>query len=284
MLVSTSARVRSLLGQIDTLKAANRKLRNAASSPSLLISSNFDAGNISVVDASDPMNVQLKLQDEPYTIVDQKSHKQWFYFRVANAKDTACRFHIVNAHEASYAECYHGYHACASSDRKNWRRVPTAYRDGKITISVTPSTEVFWISYFAPYSYEQHQELVTRCMLSPLCEHVEVLGQSLDGRDIECMQIGTGPLKIFVTARQHPGETQAEWFMDGLLARLLDPNDPVGTGLREGATVYVVPNMNPDGSVRGHLRTNARYLHYHPVHFSSCIHVIMFTQWCQSES
>ena len=27
--------------------------------------------------------------------------------------------------------------------------------------------------------------------------------------------------------------------------------------MRELCTVYVIPNMNPDGSVRGHLRTNA---------------------------
>src|SRR6185295_17656297 len=55
----------------------------------------------------------------------------------------------------------------------------------------------------------------------------------------------------------HPGETMAEWWMEGALERLLDDADPVTRRLREKATFHVVPNMNPDGSFRGHLRTNA---------------------------
>jgi murein tripeptide amidase MpaA len=58
-------------------------------------------------------------------------------------------------------------------------------------------------------------------------------------------------------ARQHPGETMAEWFMEGMIQRLLDENDTVARALLEKAVLYVVPNMNPDGGIRGHLRTNA---------------------------
>jgi murein tripeptide amidase MpaA len=49
----------------------------------------------------------------------------------------------------------------------------------------------------------------------------------------------------------------AEWFIEGLLQRLLDEADPVGRALRAAATFHIVPNMNPDGSVLGNLRTNA---------------------------
>jgi len=38
---------------------------------------------------------------------------------------------------------------------------------------------------------------------------------------------------------------------------LLDAADPVSRRLLERAVVCIVPNMNPDGSVRGNLRTNA---------------------------
>lgn len=48
-----------------------------------------------------------------------------------------------------------------------------------------------------------------------------------------------------------------EFFAEGLLDRLLDPADAVGRAARAAATFFVVPNMNPDGSWRGHLRTNA---------------------------
>ena len=45
--------------------------------------------------------------------------------------------------------------------------------------------------------------------------------------------------------------------MEGAVERLLDEADPVARRLREKATFHIVPNMNPDGSLRGHLRTNA---------------------------
>ncbi|MDF4767196.1 carboxypeptidase family protein, partial [Vibrio parahaemolyticus] len=63
--------------------------------------------------------------------------------------------------------------------------------------------------------------------------------------------------KIWMIARQHPGETMAEWFMEGMIQRLLDENDTIARALLEKAVLYVVPNMNPDGGIRGHLRTNA---------------------------
>ena len=43
----------------------------------------------------------------------------------------------------------------------------------------------------------------------------------------------------------------------GLLARLLDRDDALSRRLREMATVHIVPHMNPDGAIRGHLRCNA---------------------------
>jgi murein tripeptide amidase MpaA len=44
-----------------------------------------------------------------------------------------------------------------------------------------------------------------------------------------------------------------QWFVEGLLRRLLDQADPLCRALRRQATFHVVPNMNPDGSRRGYL-------------------------------
>jgi murein tripeptide amidase MpaA len=49
----------------------------------------------------------------------------------------------------------------------------------------------------------------------------------------------------------------AEFAIEGLLQKLLDPNDACSRTLLQKAVFYIIPNMNPDGSVRGHLRTNA---------------------------
>jgi murein tripeptide amidase MpaA len=45
--------------------------------------------------------------------------------------------------------------------------------------------------------------------------------------------------------------------MEGALERLTDPADPIGRTLRRRCRLHLVPNANPDGSRRGHLRTNA---------------------------
>ena len=45
--------------------------------------------------------------------------------------------------------------------------------------------------------------------------------------------------------------------MEGLLDRLLNPADPIAAKVLMEATFYIIPNVNPDGSFRGHLRTNA---------------------------
>jgi murein tripeptide amidase MpaA len=79
----------------------------------------------------------------------------------------------------------------------------------------------------------------------------------VQGRDLDALLVGEGARPVWIVGRQHPGETMAEWFIEGLLARLLDEADPIGRALRRQATFHIVPNMNPDGSVLGNLRTNA---------------------------
>lgn len=53
---------------------------------------------------------------------------------------------------------------------------------------------------------------------------------------------------IWVIARQHPGETMAEWFIEGLLESLLDSDNPTARSLLQHCRFHVVPNMNPGGS------------------------------------
>ena len=94
---------------------------------------------------------------------------------------------------------------------------------------------------------------------------VQHLGQTLDGRDLTLLRVtddrsavpSEQKRKVWLIARQHPGEAMAEWFVQGFLERLLDAGDPVSRVLLGRCVFYVVPNMNPDGAVRGNLRTNA---------------------------
>ncbi len=220
----------------------------------LKISSAFDGGNIEVISCDETSKASLSIR------VDNKSDfYQWFYFRATGAKDKDCVFTIENAGNAAYADGWEGYQAVASYDREYWFRVPTGYTDGKLTINHRPELNSCYYAYFAPYTTERHADLVAHLCHSPLVNY-EHLGHTLDGQDMDLLRIGEpGPGKktMWAIARQHPGETMAEWWMEGFLTRLTDPDDPVARALLEKAVFYVVPNMNPDGSRRGHLRTNA---------------------------
>lgn len=219
------------------------------------ISSTFDAGNIIVKSLEDPKNVRLEIRKD-----HQSEFYQWFYFKVTGARDEACRFVIENAGGAAYTQGWPGYQACYSSDRETWERAETAFENGELIIDLTPQADAVWVAYFAPYSMTRHDELIAACQLHPRVR-LSVLGQTLDGRDMDRLTIGEpgeGKKSIWVIARQHPGETMAEWAAEGFLQRLLDDADPASRALLDRAVVHVVPNMNPDGSFRGHLRTNAK--------------------------
>lgn len=210
----------------------------------------FDAGNIIVLDDSDPSNVRLAIRDDA-----GGEHKQWFCFRASGVRDVAATFHLENAGACSYPTAWEGYRVAASVDRTTWFRVPTRYADGVLTFEHTASVDSVWFAYFAPYSRERHHDLIAECVAAG-ARH-EVIGHTLDGEDLDLLTAGDGELPVWVIARQHPGETMAEWWMEGFLGRLLDPDDALSRQALARCTFYVVPNMNPDGSRRGHLRTNA---------------------------
>ncbi|MCF7528819.1 M14 family metallopeptidase [Neisseria lisongii] len=218
------------------------------------ISTSFDAGSVVVKDAGDPANIRLALRPD-----NASDFAQWFYFRLQGAAYQHCTMHFENAAASAYPEGWEDYCAVASYDRQNWFRVPTRYENGVLTIDHTPLANSVYYAYFEPYSYEQHLNLLGDAQGSGLCQ-IDDLGSTVQGRDINLLTIGNqveSDLKIWLIARQHPGETMAEWFIEGFLGRLLDPQDPTSRALLDRATFYVVPNMNPDGSVLGNLRTNA---------------------------
>jgi len=218
------------------------------------ISSTFDGGNIEVVEANGPSNIRLKIRND-----SNADFKQWFYFRLHGAEGQNCHIQIINAAEASYQPGWEQYQAVASYDRETWFRVPTYFQNGVLSIQHVPDFDEVYYAYFEPYSYERHLDLIAYAQQSPLCRVID-LGSTLDGRDITMLRIGepmADKLSLWMIARQHSGETMAEWFMEGFLNRLLDPSDAVAKTLLDKAVFYIVPNMNLDGSVRGNLRANA---------------------------
>lgn len=219
------------------------------------ISANFDGGSIKVIDQTATDQIELQLVKD-----NQSDFAQWFYFCLDSQPMTTHTLRITGLKESAYPDAWAGYKAVGSYDREEWFRVDTHYDNGTLTIEHTPENQFTWFAYFAPYSYDRHLDLIAWAQSCFLCE-AQYLGATLDDRDMTMLKVGTeeqGKRKVWITARQHPGETMAEWFVEGLLGRLLDEDDAVARGLLEKCVFYIVPNMNPDGAARGHLRTNAQ--------------------------
>ncbi len=217
------------------------------------IDADFDGGAI-VVQNVGAKGAELLLRPD-----SKAEFMQWFAFRARGVKGKNARYRIVNAGEATYADAWEGYRAAASYDGEHWFRVPTDFDGRELAFSHAPDQDVVHYAYFAPYPFARHERLIERAIESPIAR-VEVVGTTVEGRPMSVIAWGDDDgerRKIWINARQHPGETMAEWFMEGVVERLLDEEDPLTRALLEKACFYLVPNMNPDGGVLGNLRTNA---------------------------
>ncbi len=220
------------------------------------ISTSFDAGAIEVLSLDDPDDIRLNIRRD-----NASEFAQWFQFRLQGAAGLPLTLRFMNAGQCAYPDGWKGYQVVASHDRQHWFRIPSSYDGQVLTAQVTPDTHSIYFAYFEPYSYERHLDLIGSAAASP---HTDLrhLGLTLDGRDMTLLHVTDrevdGPKrKVWLIARQHPGESMAEWFVEGFLERLLDEDDPVAKVLLRRCEFFVVPHMNPDGAVRGNLRTNA---------------------------
>ena len=218
------------------------------------ISDAFDSGNIVIIDDTDANNIQLEIPKD-----NASDFFQWFHFRLDGEIGETYHFKLLNAGESSYSKGWIDYNVCTSYDRQDWFRTNSGFEDGVLSFSVTLAQSSVYFAYFTPYSHERHLDLVSWAQADSRCT-CENLGRTVDGRDMSLLKISATDSpkhKVWVIARQHPGETMAEWFIEGFLHSLLDEDNPQAKQLLDNTVVYVVANMNPDGSARGNLRTNA---------------------------
>ena len=256
----------------------------AGGQPYISISDAFDGGNIQFVGQSltsenNEITVELAIQKDPFSELEQTHHYQYFAFRataVGPAEGVRVKFVIVNAGEVSYPAAWEGSTVCFSptlqldDNVSSWqRKVETRYDASQKLLSWTHTYnregESQYFSYFVPFSYQNHLQLVSKCAAAAANRGAVLtsLGQSLEGRDIDLITMGTGNRTAWIIHRQHPGESQASFYAEGLLGRLLGfENDKANLDdnvqkLLERYTLYIVPCMCPDGVFKGHLRTNA---------------------------
>lgn len=221
------------------------------------VSSDFDGGAISIINADKADNIQLGINKD-----NQSCTRQWFYFAVESISATLQRIRLVNADKVSFSGAWDGYQAFASYDNQSWFRIDTQYQNGELVLTLEAKAQKVYYAYFVPYPLTRQTALLQQVAAMPAAQ-LEVLGQTAQGREITLLRMGSASAeakKIWLIARQHPGETMAQWLAEGVILQLAEHFAAhCAEQHATGSTVsfYIVANMNPDGTVLGNHRTNA---------------------------
>uniref|UniRef100_A0A8C2PMS0 tubulin-glutamate carboxypeptidase n=1 Tax=Capra hircus TaxID=9925 RepID=A0A8C2PMS0_CAPHI len=174
-----------------------------------------------------------------------------------------------------------GYDICYYKNHYRQRTAGTGAASGKcyytLTFAVTfPHAEdACYLAYHYPYTYSAlmtHLDILEKSVnRKQVYFRQEVLCQTLGGNSCPLVTITAMPesdsadhLEQFrqrpyqvITARVHPGESNASWVMKGTLEFLVS-SDPVARLLRENFIFKIIPMLNPDGVINGNHRCSLR--------------------------
>ncbi|XP_061709086.1 cytosolic carboxypeptidase 1-like isoform X5 [Cydia pomonella] len=249
----------------------------------LSFESRFESGNLRKAIQIGPREYELILMPD----VNSTKRHQWFYFEVRNMiQGRPYVFNIVNC-EKSDSQFNFGMKPVMYSvkeavlGRPGWVRAGTDicyYRNSyhyasprshnKCYLTVTfniefPHTnDVVYLAYHFPFTYSMMMtKLWQRSLQLPPNAYLraEPLCYSLNNNEVPLLTISaddtpTNPITdreiIFLTARVHPGESNASWVMDGTLSCLLGDTD-VAASLRAKYVFKIVPMLNVEGVING---------------------------------
>ncbi|KAJ3143740.1 Cytosolic carboxypeptidase 2, partial [Irineochytrium annulatum] len=256
--------------------------------PSLRFESRFECGNLQSATRVGPTSYDLQLRKD----INTKGHTQWFYFRVRKmVPGIAYHFHITNLMKTSslYSNgmrpLMYSTHSAATKGL-GWHRVGTDISYSRnpppqppedeptrpfftlaFTVTFDVADDTCYFAHCYPYSYTDLQEDLARLKADPerakVLRHT-VLARSVIGNNVDLVTI-TSPAQtpgelagrrgIVVSARVHPGETNASFMMRGLL-NFLTSSSAEAQYLRERYVMKIVPMLNPDGVIVGNYRCN----------------------------
>ncbi|XP_067171787.1 cytosolic carboxypeptidase 1 isoform X3 [Apteryx mantelli] len=166
--------------------------------------------------------------------------------------------------------CYYKNHFSRSSIAAGGQKGKSYYT---ITFTVTfqHKDDVCYFAYHYPYTYstlKMHlQKLESMHNPQQIYFRQDALCETLAGNSCPLVTITAMPESnyyehicqfrnrpyIFLSARVHPGETNASWVMKGTLEYLMS-NHPSAQSLRESYIFKIIPMLNPDGVINGNHR------------------------------
>ncbi|XP_038190132.1 cytosolic carboxypeptidase 1 isoform X2 [Arvicola amphibius] len=166
--------------------------------------------------------------------------------------------------------CYYKNHFSRSSVAAGGQKGKSYYTI-TFTVNFPHKDDVCYFAYHYPYTYstlQMHlQKLESAHNPQQIYFRKDVLCETLSGNSCPLVTITAMPESnyyehvcqfrnrpyIFLSARVHPGETNASWVMKGTLEYLMG-NSPTAQSLRESYIFKIVPMLNPDGVINGNHR------------------------------
>jgi hypothetical protein len=144
-----------------------------------------------------------------------------------------------------------------SENGRDWKSVPTeSLPANRVRLTVEMPGPRLYVARLEPYRLSDLDRLVESVRSHPLV-HIESIGKTHAGRDLEILRLGDSraPYRVFVRARAHPWEAGSSWVAQGVIDRLLKNDDAAKTFLQR-YTLYILPMANKDGVARGMTRFN----------------------------
>ena len=78
-----------------------------------------------------------------------------------------------------------------------------------------------------------------------------VAGESSEGREIRHLTFGNGPTTVLLWSQMHGNESTASMSLADILRFFNDePDHPMARRIADGATIHMIPMLNPDGAER----------------------------------
>lgn len=211
---------------------------------------NFDSGgsvNLTLDDATNHIDIE---------IADEGSYgaNGYFHFRVDGVADTTVSFQITNRSDANRLPENYNLRYTSNLPNRDWGRMDEDIDGG---FSQTFAADQVFISNMNPYPYGHTVDRVDQLDADyPDLVETEVFGQSFEGRDMHVVRITDPSIDaskkqdVLSMTRQHPGEVQGSYHMDGAIDYVL------GDGLEytQEYIFHFIPCANPDGVNDGYHR------------------------------
>ena len=249
----------------------------------LVLNSRFESGNL---------RRAIKVYDYEYDLIlrpdlNTRGHTQWFYFSVSNTRrNQSYKLNIINLckDESLYQEGMRPllYSVKDSVARgTSWKRVGERicyyqntikrkcgknYSTLTMTLRFEHDHDTVHLAHCYPYTYSDLQRYLHSLEMDPVRGQYmrrRALCKTLAGNNCDLLTITSygaesassvrGRKAVVLSARVHPGETNASWMMRGVLQFLTGPSFEAQL-LRKNFIFKVIPMLNPDGVVNGNYR------------------------------